>query len=186
LRRTLSSLGAGSGPFADAAGKTCAQLVTYVNGILNKASATNMNTMLKAQMLATSLDVYFSGPGYSTTGVGKVKPPSSFLPSVGIGGFVMDLKAVCPMVDNLNLGTATCKNNTPSQDAYAAGAVPWASRSVSDILAFAATTGTSPWATGAFTGTAAASTWYGTDRTKQEILKNVFDQVNNQLAFAAP
>jgi hypothetical protein len=79
----------------------------------------------------------------------------------------------------------TCKNNTPSTDAFGAGAVPWASRSVSDILAFAATTGSSPWATGAFTGNATNSSWYGTDRTKQEILKNVFDQINNQLAFSA-
>jgi hypothetical protein len=193
LAAYLSALGT-SGPFSDAAGKTGAQMVTYVNNILSKASATNMNTMLKAQMLSTALDVYFSTPvaaggGYSTTasGTGKnqVKPPSSFLPNRGIGGFAMDLKAVCPMVDNLNTGTATCKNNTPSTDAFGAGAVPWASRSVSGILAFAATTGSSPWATGAFTGNATNSSWYGTDRTKQEILKNVFDQINNQLAFSA-
>jgi hypothetical protein len=193
LAAYLSALGT-SGPFSDAAGKTGAQMVTYVNNILSKASATNMNTMLKAQMLSTALDVYFSTPvaaggGYSTTasGTGKnqVKPPSSFLPNGGIGGFAMDLKAVCPMVDNLNTGTATCKNNTPSTDAFGAGAVPWASRSVSGILAFAATTGSSPWATGAFTGNATNSSWYGTDRTKQEILKNVFDQINNQLAFSA-
>ena len=44
---------------------------------------------------------------------------------------------------------------------------------------------TAPWATGAFTGTAATSTWYGTDRTKQEILKNIYDQFNNEMAFGS-
>ena len=114
-----------------------------------------MNTMLKAQVLATALDVYFSSIGYTTTTISKVKPPSTFLPNGGIGTFVMDTTAVCPMVDNTTTGTATCLNNTPSSDASASGAVPWASRSVSGILAFAATVGTSPWTTGAFTGTAA-------------------------------
>jgi hypothetical protein len=109
------------------------------------------------------------------------------LPNGGISGFNMDLTAVCPMVDNLNTGTATFRNNTPSTNA--AGAVPWTSRSVSDVLTFAATKDSDlpappPWDAGAFTGTAASSSWYGTDRTRQEILKNVFDQINNQLAFA--
>jgi hypothetical protein len=189
LATFLSGLGAGAGPFTDATGKSCSQLVTYVNTILGAASATDMNKMLKAQMLATALDVYFSGPGYSTvasgSGKNQVKPPSNFLPNGGIGGFVMDLKAICPMVDNTTAGTATCKSNMPSTNAFASGAVPWASSSVSGILGFAATVGTSPWTTGAFTGTAASSNWYGIDRTKQEILKNVFDQINNQLAFQA-
>jgi hypothetical protein len=183
---TLGSATATSGPFTDAAGKTCAQLVTYVNGIIGGASATDMNKMLKAQMLATALDVYFSSIGYSTVGItsGKtsIKPPSNFLPNGGIGTFVMDLQSICPMVDDLSTGVATCKNGTPSTDAFAANAVPWAAKSISDILTFAATL--SPG--GAFTGTAASSSWYGTDRTKQEILKNIFDQINNQQAFAAP
>src|ERR1044071_5228996 len=93
---------------SNAAG-TCTQLVTYVNGILNGASATDMNKMLKAQMLSTALDVYFSDPalGYSATASGKIKPPSNFLTQGSIGAFVMDLTAICPMVDNLSTGTAT-------------------------------------------------------------------------------
>jgi hypothetical protein len=184
LSTYLTTLGSVPGPFAAATG-TCSQLVTYVNGIINGASATDMNKMLKAQMLATALDVYFSTStlGYTTVGVGSgknvVKPPSNFLPNGGIGTFVMDLTAICPMVDNTTTGTATCSGNKPSTNGFASGALPWASRSVSNILTFAATNGVSPWATGAFT----SPTWYGTDRTKQEILKNVFDQINNQLAF---
>jgi hypothetical protein len=190
LASWLAGLGAGAGPFSNATG-TCSAMVTYVNGILNGASATNMNTMLKAQMLATALDVYFSTTtlGYSTvasgSGKNQIKPPSSFLSITNLGTFKMDLTAICPMVDNLNTGTATCLNNTPSTSAVAAGAVPSSPMAMQAILNFAATVGSSPWTTGAFTGTAASSQWYGTDRTKQEILKNIFDQFNNQLAFGS-
>jgi hypothetical protein len=183
LASYLSALGTGAGPFAAAAGLSCSQLVTYVNGVIVGASATDMNKMLKAQMLATALDVYFSSYGYTTvtsSGKGAPKPPSNFLPNGGIGTFTMDLTAICPMVDNTSTGGALCGPSKPSTNGFASGAFPWASRTVSGILAFAATAGSSPWTTGAFT----SPTWYGTDRTRQEILKNVFDQINNQLAFA--
>jgi len=183
LATYLSSLGgaAATGPFAAAAGKSCAQLVTYFSTIFGQ-SATNMNNMVKLQMLATALDVYFSSYGYSTTsktsGKTTVKPPSAFLPNGGIGTFTMDLTAICPMVDNTTTGTALCKNNTPSTNGFASLAFPWAAQTVSGILTYAATAPSA----GAFTN----PTWYGSDRTKQEILKNVFDQINNDVAFAAP
>jgi len=185
LASYLSGLGAGAGPFAAAAGKSCSQLVTYVNGVIGGASATNMNNMLKAQMLATALDVYFSSTGYTTvtsSGKNAPKPPSNFLPNGGIGTFKMDLTHICPMVDNTTTGSANCSAGKPSTNGFASGAFPWGSQFVSTILNFAATAGVSPWATGAFT----SPTWYGSDRTKQEILKNVFDQINNQLAFTGP
>jgi hypothetical protein len=47
------------------------------------------------------------------------------------------------------------------------------------ILDYAATT-PSP-----FNGSTSNSIWYGGDRTKQEILKNVFDQFNNRDAFGS-
>jgi hypothetical protein len=185
LASYLSGLGAGAGPFAAAAGLSCSQLVTYVNGVIVGASATDMNKMLKAQMLATALDVYFSSTGYTTltsSGKGAPKPPSNFLPNGGIGTFKMDLTAICPMVDNTTAGSASCSAGKASTNGFASGAFPWGSQFVSVILNFAATAGSSPWTTGAFT----SPTWYGTDRTKQEILKNVFDQINNQLAFTGP
>jgi hypothetical protein len=167
--------------------------ITDVNNVFKAASATNMNNMLKAQMLATALDVYFSGPGWSITPIGsgknQIKPPSGFLKQ-NIGAFVMDLTAICPMVDSLSTGTATCKNNTPSTNAVTAGAVPSSPKSVSDILAFASIVdlATPPWDLGAYSTT--ANVWYlntttnAQDRTKQEILKNIFDQINNNIAFA--
>jgi hypothetical protein len=179
LATYLAGLGGGSGPFSLAPTTSCKDLASYVYNILYKASATNMNTMLKAQMLGTALDVWFSGPGWSSTKIGGVKPPSTFLQHNNLGTFKMDTTAICPMVDNLTTGTATCKNNTPSTNAVTAGALPTSPMAMQAILDYAATT-PSP-----FNGSTSTSIWYGGDRTKQEILKNVFDQFNNQDAFGS-
>jgi hypothetical protein len=185
----LATLGTeDQGPFKDAgAVTTCAALKTYVYNILNGATATDMNKMLKAQMLGTALDVWFSGPGWSSTKIGSVKPPSNFLQHNNLGTFNMDTTAVCPMVDNLNTGSATCKLGLPSTDAVTAGAVPTSPMSMQAILDFAAS-----WTTGggAFIANSSPNAWYGTpstgaNRTKQEILKNIFDQFNNQQAFGS-
>ena len=178
LGNYLKGLGGGSGPFSNAP-TGCNNLASYVSTILNAASATNMNKMLKAQMLATALDVWFSGPGWTGTKSGGVKPPSIFLSHNSLGTFKMDTTAICPMVDNLSTGTATCKNGNPSTDAVAAGALPSSPMAMQAILDFAATT------PAPFNGSTSSSAWYGSDRTKQEILKNVFDQFNNQLAFGS-
>jgi hypothetical protein len=179
LANYLKGLGGGSGPFSNAPTTKCSDLVTYVNGILNGASATNMNNMLKAQMLGTALDVWFSGPGWSNTAQGKIKPPSNFLSHNNLGTFNMDVTAVCPMVDNTTTGTATCSGNKPSTDAVASGAVPTSPMAMQAILDFAATT------PAPFNGSTSNSIWYAGDRTKQEILKNIFDQFNNGLAFGS-
>ena len=179
LATYLSSLGAGSGPFADAAGKSCKDLVTYVNNVIKGATSTNMNVMLRAQMLATALDVYFSGTGYTTTSVNKTKPPSNFLTHGPLGTFNMDMTAICPMVDNTTAGTATCTGVKPSTDGVASGAFPSAAMTVQAILDYESTT-PSP-----FNGSTSAPVWYAGNRTKEEIAKNAFDQINNQLAFGA-
>lgn len=181
LAAYLSTLGGTTGPFSDAAGKSCSQLVTYVNNIIKGANSTNMNVMLKAQMLATALDVYFSDPGlgYTTTTVNKAKPPSNFLLHGSLGGFNMDMTAICPMVDNTTAGSATCTSGKPSTNAFASGAVPSAAMTVQAILTYASTT-PSP-----FNGSTSNPIWYAGNRTKQEILKNIFDQINNNDAFGA-
>jgi hypothetical protein len=174
----LRGLGGGSGPFSNATG-SCSSLASYVSTVLNGASATDMNKMLKAQMLGTALDVWFSGPGWTPTKSGSVKPPSQFLSHNSLGTFKMDTTAVCPMVDNTSTGTATCKNNLPSTDAVASGAVATSPMSMQAILDFAATT------PAPFNGSTSNSVWYGGTRAKQEILKNIYDQFNNQLAFGS-
>lgn len=174
----LKGLGAGSGPFSNAPA-TCSALKTYVSGILSGANAKNMNTMVKAQMLATSLDVWFSGTGWTSTTVNKVKPPSVFLSHNNLGTFNMDTTSVCPMVDNLSTGTATCKNNTPSTNAVTAGAVPSSPMSIQAILDYASTTPIP------FNGSTSNPVWFGGNQTKEEILKNIFDQFNNGDAFGS-
>lgn len=178
----LRGLGAGAGPFSNApnanAPTTCPLLATYVQGIISGSSATNMNVMLKAQMLATALDVWFSGPGWTATKIGSVKPPSNFLMHNSLGGFNMDTTAICPMVDNTIAGSGTCKNNKPSTNAVLSGAVPSSPMTMQAILDFASTTPVP------FNGSTSNGIWYGGDRTKQEILKNIFDQFNNGDAFA--
>jgi hypothetical protein len=178
LGNFLSGLGTGSGPFSNAP-TGCTALKTYAYNILNGASATNMNVMLRAQMLATALDVWFSGPGWTSTKKDGVKPPSQFLSHNSLGTFNMITTAICPMVDSLSTGTAACKISTPSTNAVTAGALPGSPMSMRAILDYAATT-PSP-----FNGSTSSPAWYGTDRTKQEILKNVFDQFNNQDAFGS-
>jgi hypothetical protein len=185
----LRGLGTGSGPFSNAP-STCgtsgststSNLVGYANTIFKAASASNMNAMLKAQMLATALNVYFSDPalGYTSTTVNKVKPPSTFLLNGPLGSFSMDMTAICPEVDNLSTGTATCSNNTPSTNAVSAGAVTSAAMTVQAILDYESTTTPSP-----FNGSTSSSAWYGTNRTLEEIAKNIFDQINNEQAFSA-
>jgi hypothetical protein len=174
----LAGLGGGSGPFSNAP-TGCSNLATYVSDILNRANATDMNTMLKAQMLASALDVWFSGQGWTSTKVGGVKPPSNFLQHNNLGTFNMDTTAICPMVDALSTGSATCKNGTPSTNAVTAGALPSSPMTMQAILNYAATT-PSP-----FNGSTSSSIWYAGNRTKEEILKNVFDQFNNELAFGS-
>jgi hypothetical protein len=75
-------------------------VATYVTDIINAANASgsSMNPMLKAQMLATALDVYFSDPAL---GGNKINA------SVPIGGLKIDLTMICAMIDSSG-GTATC------------------------------------------------------------------------------
>ena len=75
-------------PFQDlSATATCAQVAAYVTNVIKAASASGaaMNAMLKAQMLATALDVYFSDPGL---GGNRINAPAP------IGGVSIDLTNV--------------------------------------------------------------------------------------------
>jgi hypothetical protein len=184
LATYLSTLGGANGPFTLAAGKSCSQLVTFVNGILNGANSTDMNMMLKAQMLATALGVYFSDPnkGYTTTTISGKKPPSNFLTNGPLGGLNIDLRLICPMIDNTTAGTAVCKNNTPSTNGFASGAFTAACLTVQVILDYESTV-PSPYNGYPSVAGTTKSIWYAGDRTKEEIAKNTFDQINNRAAF---
>lgn len=84
-------------PFQDlSATATCAQVGTYVTNVIKAANAGGaaMNAMLKGQMLATALDVYFSDPAL---GGNKIKAPSP------IGGIKVDLTQVCKNIPSCSV-----------------------------------------------------------------------------------
>src|SRR5205807_9921621 len=88
-------------PFQDLpATATCAGVGTYVTNIIKSANASGaaMNAMLKGQMLATSLDVYFSDP---TLGGNKINAPTP------LGVVKIDLTQVCAMIDGSGGGVCT-------------------------------------------------------------------------------
>jgi hypothetical protein len=150
-------------PFQDlSAQATCAQVGTYVTNVIKAASAagTSMNPMLKAQMLATSLDVYFS----SSAGGNKIGAPAP------IGGVSIDLTKICKMIDGS--GGGTCAGAYENVSGAFGGAT---SLTVSQMLAYAA--GQS---------NVGGSTWYGQVKATQGLAKDAFDAINNQVAFSAP
>jgi len=111
----------GFAPFQDlSATATCAQVGTYVTNIIKAANASGaaMNAMLKAQMLATALDVYFSDPALGGNKIGS---------NVAIGGVAIDLTKVCSDI-------AACSNYINASPAFG-GAT---SMTVSAALAYAA------------------------------------------------
>lgn len=142
-------------PFQDlSATATCSQAATYVYNIIKAANASGaaMNAMLKAQMLATALDVYFSNPALGGNKIGAPAP---------IGGVAIDLTQICRPGS-----TGSCQN--------VGGAFGGAtSLTVSQMLSYAA--GQS---------NAGGSTWYGNVKATQELAKNAFDAINNEIAFA--
>ena len=114
-----------------------------------------MNAMLKAQMLATSLDVWF-------TGSGSTSKARLFLPQSNLGSQAIDLTQVCRTP-----GSCTAYDDV-------SGAFGGASSlTVSEMLAFAASQ-----------SNVGGSSWYAQVKTTQEKAKNAFDAINNQVAFA--
>jgi hypothetical protein len=117
-----------------------------------------MNAMLKAQMLATAFDVYFSDPAL---GGKKINAPAP------IGGLSVDLTDVCAVIDSGMSGT--CKNNFVDAGSAFGGA---AHLTVAQMLAAAAGAANS-----------GGTTWYGNVKSTQELAKDAFDAINNGVAF---
>jgi len=113
-----------------------------------------MNAMLKGQMLATALDVYFSEPALGGNKVGAPEPMS---------GVAIDLKKVCA-------NPSTCSSYADVSNGF--GGPP--SLTVAQILAHAANQSNS-----------GGSIWYSQAKGTQELAKDTFDAINNQVAFGA-
>jgi hypothetical protein len=152
-------------PFSDVSPTaTPAQLGTYVTGVIKAANASGaaMNAMLKAQMLSTALDVYFSDPALGGNKIGALSP---------IGGDSIDLTQICKMIDN-TAGSATC-GGTYENVSSAFGSAT--SLTVSAMLAYQNTSDPA---------TDAGAVWYGQVKATQQLAKDAFDAINNQVAFA--
>ena len=153
-------------PYKDlSASASCSTIATYVTNIINAATKnkmndpSNMNAMLRAQMLATALSVYFSDPNLGN----KIGAP------VPIGGILIDLlEHICKMWDTSG-GTSTCTGVEDGRPAFDNKA----SKTVMEMLVWAASQAT------ANTG----STWYGQNKTLQGLAKDAFDSINNNVAI---
>jgi hypothetical protein len=146
-------------PFQDlSASATCGQVASYVTGVIKTANCTSTtntcNSMLKSQMLATALDVYFSDPALGGNAIGAPAP---------IGGVAIDLTKIC-----VNIPTCSTFENDSS---VFGGAT---SKTVSQILAYAGSQ-----------SNGGGTIWYAQVKSDQVKAKDVFDAINNQVAFGA-
>lgn len=135
----------------------CNQVATYVTNVIKAAnsSGASMNAMLKAQMLATALDVYFSDPAL---GGNKINAPAP------IGGVLVDLTKICKAPNG-----GVCSSGYQNTSSAFGGA---SSLTVAQLLSYAS--GQS---------NAGGSVWYGNVKATQELAKNTFDAINNQSVF---
>jgi hypothetical protein len=147
-------------PFKDLASSTCAGEGAYVYAVIKVATCggSTCNAMLKAQMLATALDVYFSDP---SLGGNRIGAPAA------IGGLDIDLTLVCQMIDGS--GGATCPGSYENASSAFGGATHL---TVSQLLAYAASQ-----------SNVGGSSWYGQIKATQVLAKDTFDAINNQVAF---
>ena len=151
----------GYAPFQDlSATANCASVAAYVTNVIKAAlctSTTNTcNSMLKAQMLATALDVYFSDPALGGNQIGAPGP---------IGGVTIDLQHVCTIIT----GTGACGGGIIDVSSAFSGP----SLSVLQILSYAGSQ-----------SNVGGSTWYANVKATQVLAKDAFDAINNQVAFA--
>jgi hypothetical protein len=167
-------------PFADlSASATCSQVATYVLNVIKaaKCSSTDKtcNTMLKAQDLATSLDVYFSDPALGGNQIGKFNGKGNSQQPVG--NFNVDLTQICNMIDGPS-GSATCSGvyqNASSVFGNNSCLFVYKTSETTDILRYAASQ-----------SNVGGTSWYGQIKANQVLAKNVFDAINNTAALACP
>jgi hypothetical protein len=153
--------------------QNCSGIASYVTAVIKAATCSSggaCNTMLKAQMLATALDVYFSDPAHGD-------PIKGFNGNntTSLGGLNVDLTNICKMIDSSSGGS--CSGSF--ENAGAAFGAPPAStcQTVSQLLSNAASQ-----------SNVGGTIWYGTtvanqSKATQVLAKDTFDAVNNQKAF---
>jgi hypothetical protein len=151
-------------PFQDLSSTAnCSAVATYVYNIIKAANASgsSMNAMLKAQMLATALDVYFSD---SALGGNKIGAPAP------VGSVSIDLTVVPGMIDSSS-GTGTPSGSFENASSAFGGAT---SLTISQMLIYAASQ-----------SNAGGGTWYGNVKATQQLAKDAFDAINNGVAYSS-
>ena len=153
-------------PFQDlSATAKCSDVAAYDVKIFKAATCSGpasapCNAMLKAQMLSTAFDVYFSNPALGGNKIGAPVP---------VGGVNIDLKNICKMIDGTG-GVASCSGAYEDTSSAFGGA---ASMTVSAMLTYAASQ-----------SDAGGVHWYGSVKATQVLAKDAFDAINNQVAFS--
>jgi hypothetical protein len=160
-------------PFSDlSATSTCAQVATYVYNVIKAATCTSTtktcNSMLKAQMLATALDVYFSDPAFGGNKIGAFNGLGS--KQAPIGSVTIDLTQICQMIDGSS--ASTCSGSYENVSSAFGGAT---SMTVLGMLSYQNTA--DPLADG-------GASWYGQVKATQVLAKDAFDAINNGVAFS--
>jgi hypothetical protein len=181
----------GYNPFA-AAPTTCgtvgstsnANLVGYIYNIIKVANCSGpasapCNKMLRAQDLATTLDVYFSDPALGGNRIGSFSGLAGSQPV--IGSLKMDLTQVCNMLDASG-GTATC-SGTYQNASNVFGVASPGCKTVSYMLGYANADGTAFSNGNPVATSPAGATWYTNNKPKQVLAKNAFDAINNEAAI---
>jgi hypothetical protein len=155
-------------PFSDA---PSTGLATYVGGIIKVATCTSStktcNTMLRAQMLATALDVYFSDSTLGGNQIGKFNGLGNAQTPVGTRN--IDLQNICAMIDSG--GAGSCSGTYENVGSAFGGAT---SMTVMNMLLYQNTS--DPTAD-------AGANWYGQNKALQVLAKDAFDAINNEAAF---
>jgi len=151
-------------PFQDlSATAKCSAVATYVYNVIKAANSSGaaMNAMLKAQDLATALDVYFSDPALGGNKIGAPSP---------VGSQSIDLTMICKMIDSSS-GSGSC--SSPGTFENTSSAFGGAScLTVNQLLAYASTQ-----------SNAGGTSWYAQVKATQGLAKDTFDAINNQFAF---
>lgn len=155
-------------------GATPTGVVGYAYKVIKNAVCTSTsstcNSMLKAQMLATALNVYFSDPSLGGNRIGAPAP---------IGGLEIDLTLVCTMIDGVG-GTATCSGVYKDASAVFGGA---SHLSVMNMLLYMNSDGSAYGNGNPVASANGGSTWYLQIKAKQVCAKDAFDAINNRVAF---
>jgi hypothetical protein len=159
-------------PFSDA---PSSGLAAYVYNIIKAATCSGTtypcNAMLRAQDLATSLDVYFSDPS-----LGGVKITA---PSGPIGAVKIDLFKICQMIDASG-GSATCSGTYEDvSPEFGLTSTP-SSHACLTVLGMLQYQNTSDPALDA------GKIWYTNAKAQQVLAKDAFDAINNGVAFGCP